>query len=65
MLLIALAALAVLWAGAAAVVLGLCASAAQGDRVATGASYTLPRRSTWRTVRRSSLRSAHSDQLAT
>ena len=71
MLVIALAALALLWVGVIAVVLGLCASAAHGDRVqrgnrsAVGLGYTLPRRATWRTVRSSSLRSAHSDQLAT
>jgi hypothetical protein len=70
-MLIAAAALAVLWTGVAAVVVGLCASAARGDRAlaATVAkpvpSYTLPRRATWRTVRSSSFRSAHSDQLAT
>ena len=71
MLVIALAALALLWVGVIAVVLGLCASAARGDSVqrgarsAAGLGYTLPRRATWRTVRSSSLRSAQSDQPAT
>jgi hypothetical protein len=70
MLLIAFAALAVLWIAVAAIVAGLCASAAGGDRALVGvavadAGYTLPRRSTWRPVRTSSLRSCHRDQLAT
>jgi hypothetical protein len=66
MLLIALAALVVVWIAVAAVVAGVCASAASGDRLlAGGGGYTLPRRSTWRTVRSSSLRSSQSDQLAT
>jgi hypothetical protein len=70
MLLIALAGLALVWTVVAAVVVGLCVSAANGDRVLLGsqgasAGYTLPRRSTWRAVRSSSLRSCQSDQLAT
>jgi hypothetical protein len=71
MLLIGLAALAVLWTAVAALVAGLCASAAAGDRAmlrregGRAASYTLPRLRTWRTVRSSSFRSAQSDQLAT
>jgi hypothetical protein len=39
MLLIALAALAVLWIGVAAVVAGLCASAASGDRLLARARH--------------------------
>jgi hypothetical protein len=62
-MLIAAAVLGVVWIGVIAVVAGLCASAAHGDRAL--ASYTLPRRATWRTVRSSSFRSAQSDQLAT
>jgi hypothetical protein len=70
-MLITAAVFAVLWIGVTAVVVGLCASAARGDRALARAvakpvaSYTLPRRATWRTVRSSSFRSAHSDQLAT
>jgi hypothetical protein len=70
-MLIAAAVLVVLWIGVIAVVVGLCASAARGDRVLARAvakpvaSYTLPRRATWRAVRSSSFRSTHSDQLAT
>jgi hypothetical protein len=71
MLLIALATVAVAWAAVTAMVVGVCASAASGDRTLLGATalrragYTLPRRSTWRTVRISSFRSCQSDQLAT
>ena len=67
MLLIAVLALAIGWAAVAAVVVGLCVSAASGDRALrpSKARYTLPRRSTWRAVRSSSFRSCQSDQLAT
>ena len=69
MLWIALVALAIVWTAIATVVLGLCASAASGDRAlrARGSepSYTLPRRSTWRPVRTRSFRSCQRDQLAT
>ena len=59
---VALAMLMVAWLIVAAVVAGLCASAAAGDRALL---QTLPRRRTWRAVRSRSLRSSHSDQLAT
>jgi hypothetical protein len=59
---IAIAMLMAAWLIVAAVVVGLCASAAAGDRALL---QTLPRRRTWRAVRSRSLRSSHSDQLAT
>ena len=64
MIFVALAAVVVAWFAVAAVVAGVCASAAAGDR-ALLRRQTLPRRSTWRAVRSSSLRSSQSDQLAT
>ena len=65
MLLMALIGLAVLWTLAAVVVAGVCASAARGDAALRAGRQTLPRRSTWRTVRSSSFTSSQSDQLAT
>jgi hypothetical protein len=66
MILTGLVILGALWCVVVACVLGLCASAARGDRALRGgAAQTLPRRSTCRTVRMSSLMSAQSDQLAT
>ena len=59
MLLIALVALGAVWLAGIIGVIALCVSAAEGDR------YTLPRRSTWRTVCSNSLRSSQSDQFAT
>jgi hypothetical protein len=61
MLLIVIAIIAAVWALVAAVVVGLCVSAARGDR----ALQTLPRRATWRTVCSNSFTSAQSDQFAT
>jgi hypothetical protein len=52
-------AVALVWLTTVAVVVGLCVSAKEAD------IQTFPRRRTWRTVRSSSLTSAHSDQLAT
>jgi hypothetical protein len=63
MLLIALAILALIWLATTVVVVGLCASAAAGDRAL--ARQTFPPRKTWRPVRSSSFTSCHSDQLAT
>lgn len=74
MLVMVLAALAALWLTTVVVVLGLCASAARGDRHdrrrARGGAHrfarqTFPARSTCRTVLSSSLMSAQSDQPAT
>lgn len=78
MLLMLVLCLTAAWLVAVAVVVAVCISAARADRamvrrpalqaVSTARLsevYTLPRRATWRTVRSSSLRSAHSDQLAT
>ena len=62
MILVALATLAITWTAVAAVMAGVCASAAAGDRALR---QTLPRRSTCRTVRSRSFRSSQSDQLAT
>ena len=64
MLLTLAGALAIAWLVVVAVVVGLCVDAARSDRERASAQ-TLPLRSTWRTVRSSSLRSAHSDQFAT
>ena len=64
MIFLALTILLITWIAVAATVAGVCASAAAGDR-ALRARYTLPRPSTWRTVRSKSLRSSQSDQLAT
>lgn len=62
MIFLALTILLVAWLAVAATVAGVCASAAAGDRALL---QTLPRRRTWRAVRSRSLRSSHSDQLAT
>jgi hypothetical protein len=69
MVVIVVAGVALVWTAVAAVIGGLCASAARGDRALVAGApeprYTLPRRSTWRAVRTSSLRSCQRDQLAT
>ena len=63
MILLTLTVLLITWIAVAATVAGVCASAAAGDRALR--AYTLPRPSTWRTVRSKSFRSSQSDQLAT
>jgi hypothetical protein len=54
-----------LWVAVATVFIAACVCAGRADRLVRGGGQTLPLRSTWRTVRSSTLRSPHSDQLAT
>ena len=63
MIFLALLTALIAWIVVATTIAGVCASAAAGDRALR--FYTLPRPSTWRTVRSKSLRSSQSDQLAT
>lgn len=66
-LLLSLTALAIAWLAVIAVVVGMCAESARGDRALQGRldAQTFRLRSTWRPVRTRIFRSSQSDQPAT
>jgi hypothetical protein len=66
-LLLSLTALAIAWLAVIAVIVGMCAQAARGDRALHGQrqAQTFRLRSTWRPVRTRIFRSSQSDQPAT